>query len=416
MMGACGRVMLQPSLAVVPFGPQCDRVAKAIFSSSWKGTPVSTSSSAATTTFSRPRRHAPIAFSKLQCRSFGTTVVKGSRKVSSPAPISKVVGHYTFDVWTSRRDLQRCEAVLHEDLGETESVAEIIDGKAIAKDIRNSIAEEVAQMKENIGKVPGLAVVLVGNRTDSATYVRSKKKACEEVGITSFEAKLPEDASEEEVLESVRKFNSDPDVHGILVQLPLPKHMSEEKVVSAVDIEKDVDGFHPLNVGRLALQGRTPLHVSCTPRGCIELLLRSGVAIKGKHAVVIGRSNVVGMPVAILLQRQNATVTVVHSHTPNPAEVTRSADIVIAAVGVAHLVRGDWIKPGAVVIDVGINSVEDPKAKKGYRLVGDVCYQEAAQVASKITPVPGGVGPMTIAMLLSNTLDSAKRSFGLTDS
>eukprot|EP00249_Psilotum_nudum_P018762 c26953_g1_i1 orf=806-1390(+) len=185
--------------------------------------------------------------------------------------------------------------------------------------------------------------------------------------------------------------------------------------MGAVSIDKDVDGFHPLNIGRLAMRGKMPLFVPCTPKGCIELLLRTGVEIKGKHAVVIGRSNVVGMPVALLLLRHQATVTVVHSYTPHPAEVTRRADIVIAAVGVAHLVRGDWIKPGAVVIDVGINAVEDESRKAGYRLVGDVCYREACMIASAITPVPGGVGPMTIAMLLSNTLDSAKRTFGFVD-
>ncbi|KAH7426930.1 hypothetical protein KP509_10G022400 [Ceratopteris richardii] len=265
------------------------------------------------------------------------------------------------------------------------------------------------------GKVPGLAVVLVGSRKDSETYVRSKKKACKEVGIISLEENLPVDSSEEEVLNIVRKFNDDPSVHGILVQLPLPKHMNEERVLAAISVEKDVDGFHPLNIGKLAMQGRTPLFVPCTPRGCIELLLRSNVEIKGKRAVVIGRSNIVGTPAAMLLQRNQATVTVVHSYTPNPAEITREADIVIAAVGVAHLVRGDWIKPGAVVIDVGINPIEDPSAKKGYRLVGDVCFKEAAMKASAITPVPGGVGPMTIAMLLRNTLDSAKRAYGLLD-
>ncbi|KAL3702296.1 hypothetical protein R1sor_020318 [Riccia sorocarpa] len=294
-----------------------------------------------------------------------------------------------------------------------QSTAEVIDGKRIAEDIRREIAQEVTILKEATGQVPGLAVVLVGNRVDSATYVRSKKKACAEVGFASYGVDLPEDATEEEVLSWVCKYNEDPAVHGILVQLPLPKHMNEEKVIGAVSVEKDVDGFHPLNVGKLVLQGRTPLFVSCTPKGCIELLLRSGVEIAGKQAVVIGRSNVVGMPAAILLQAHNATVTVVHSRTPNPAEITRRADIVIVAVGAAQLVRGDWIKPGAVVIDVGMNSLPDSTKKKGYRLVGDVCYPEAAKVASKITPVPGGVGPMTIAMLLQNTLDSAKRTLKL---
>lgn len=289
----------------------------------------------------------------------------------------------------------------------------VIDGKSIAGQIRKEIAAEVANLKESFGKVPGLAVVLVGTRKDSETYVRSKKKACEEVGFASFGVTLPEDSTQEDVLKHVKKFNDDPEVHGILVQLPLPKHINEEAVLGAVSFEKDVDGFHPINVGTLCMQGRKPLFVSCTPRGCIELLVRSGVQMKGKRAVVIGRSNIVGTPAAQLLQRQNATVTVVHSATPNPAEIVREADIVIAAVGKAELVRGDWLKPGAVVIDVGINAVDDPSTKKGYRLVGDVNYAEASQVASMITPVPGGVGPMTIAMLLSNTLDAAKRSFGV---
>ncbi|KAL3674992.1 hypothetical protein R1sor_024940 [Riccia sorocarpa] len=260
-----------------------------------------------------------------------------------------------------------------------EITAEVIDGKRIAEDVRREIAQEVMIMKETRGQVPGLAVVLVGNRVDSATYTSGAKR------------------KPAQMLDSLR-------------MLPLPEHMNEEKVIGAISAEKDVDGFHPLNVGRLVLQGRTPLFVSCTPRGCIELLLRSGVEIAGKHAVVIGRSNVVGMPAAILLQAYNATVTVVHSLTPNPAEITKTADIIIVAVGVAQLVRGDWIKPGAVVVDVGMNSLPDSTKKKGYRLVGDVCYPEAAKVASKITPVPGGVGPMTIAMLLQNTLDSAKRT------
>ncbi|KAH8943162.1 hypothetical protein BDL97_13G035700 [Sphagnum fallax] len=326
----------------------------------------------------------------------------------------KMLGSQSQDVQQHRQDGVARQAVIQEEhVPSTEPSATIIDGKAIAQQVRQEIAAEVSKMKESVGKVPGLAVILVGTRKDSETYVRSKKKACEEVGIGSYGVNLPEDTTQDEVLNFVKKFNDDPAVHGILVQLPLPKHISEEAIVGSVCIEKDVDGFHPMNIGALAMQGRTPLFVSCTPKGCIELLVRTGVVIKGKHAVVIGRSNIVGTPAALLLQKQNATVTVVHSKTPNPAEVTRNADIVIAAVGVPELVRGDWLKPGAVVIDVGINPVEDLSTKKGYRLVGDVCYKEACQVASKITPVPGGVGPMTIAMLLSNTLESAKRAYGL---
>eukprot|EP00850_Spirogloea_muscicola_P001601 SM000006S19366 [mRNA] locus=s6:344064:346475:- [translate_table: standard] len=294
-------------------------------------------------------------------------------------------------------------------------VAAIIDGKAIAEEIRAEIAEEVEAMRAAVGKVPGLAVVLVGTRKDSETYVRSKRKACAMAGIASFAVDLPEDASEDEVLAAVEGFNADPAVHGVLVQLPLPKQMSEERIVCAVSLEKDVDGFHPVNIGRLAMTGRQPRFLPCTPKGCLELLVRSGAELDGKRAVVIGRSNVVGMPAALLLQRYNATVTVVHSHTQQPEEISREADIIIAGAGVANLVRGDWIKPGAIVIDVGINPVEDANTKRGYRLVGDVCFEEARHVASAITPVPGGVGPMTIAMLLANTLLAAKRAYGLID-
>ncbi|GMN67124.1 hypothetical protein TIFTF001_036193 [Ficus carica] len=294
---------------------------------------------------------------------------------------------------------------------ETSATAKVIDGKAVAKQIRDEISAEVMRMKDAIGEVPGLAVIIVGNRKDSATYVRNKRKACESVGINSFEVPLPEDSTEEEVIKFIKAFNDDPSVHGILVQLPLPNHMNEENILNAVNIEKDVDGFHPLNIGHLAMRGREPMFVPCTPKGCIELLHRYGVSIKGKRAVVIGRSNIVGTPASQLLQREDATVTVVHSRTPNPEEITRQADIIIAAVGKPNMVRGSWIKPGAVIIDVGINPVEDAKSPRGYRLVGDVCYDEAKNVASAITPVPGGVGPMTIAMLLSNTLIAAKKVY-----
>ncbi|XP_010456259.1 PREDICTED: bifunctional protein FolD 4, chloroplastic isoform X2 [Camelina sativa] len=264
-------------------------------------------------------------------------------------------------------------------------------------------------IRSSSSPISAISVILVGDRKDSATYVRNKKKACDSVGIKSFEVCVAEDSSEEEVLRSVSGFNDDPSVHGILVQLPLPSHMDEQNILNAVSIEKDVDGFHPLNIGRLAMRGREPLFVPCTPKGCIELLHRYNIGIKGKRAVVIGRSNIVGMPAALLLQREDATVTIIHSRTKNPEEITREADIIISAVGQANMVRGSWIKPGAVIIDVGINPVEDSSAARGYRLVGDICYEEASKVASAITPVPGGVGPMTIAMLLSNTLKSAKR-------
>ncbi|KAL5565604.1 hypothetical protein UlMin_028768 [Ulmus minor] len=293
----------------------------------------------------------------------------------------------------------------------TETSAKIIDGKAVAKTIREEIAAEVSRMKDAIGVVPGLAVIIVGDRKDSATYVRNKRKACESVGFKSCEVRLVEDSTEQQVLQHISEFNADPSVHGILVQLPLPSHMNEQNVLDAISIEKDVDGFHPLNIGGLAMRGREPLFVPCTPKGCIELLHRYNISIKGKRAVVIGRSNIVGMPAALLLQQEDATVSIIHSRTPNPEEFTKQADIIIAAVGKPNMVKGSWIKPGAVIIDVGINPVEDAESTRGYKLVGDVCFDEASKIASAITPVPGGVGPMTIAMLLSNTLAAAKRTY-----
>ena len=291
--------------------------------------------------------------------------------------------------------------------------AELIDGKAIAATIRGEIKAEVGAMKEQYGKVPGLATVLVGARKDSQTYVRMKKKACAEVGITSFGHDLPADISQEELLTVVRELNANPQVNGILVQLPLPDHIDDEEILGAVSLEKDVDGFHPLNIGRLSMKRRDPLFVPCTPKGCIELLDRTGVEIEGKRAVVLGRSNIVGLPVAMLLLHRNATLTVCHSRTKDLPGVVREADILIAAVGRPEMVKGDWVKPGAVVIDVGVNAVDDPTSDKGYKLVGDVDFNEVKEVASAITPVPGGVGPMTIAMLLRNTTDGAKRSFGI---
>jgi 5,10-methylene-tetrahydrofolate dehydrogenase/methenyl tetrahydrofolate cyclohydrolase len=287
--------------------------------------------------------------------------------------------------------------------------AQVIDGKAIAATIRAEIKLEVEQLKAASGRVPGLATVLVGQRKDSQSYVRMKKKTCAEVGIASFSHDLPDNISQQALLELVRELNADPDIHGILVQLPLPAFIDDEEILAAVSLDKDVDGFHPLNIGRLSMKRREPLFVPCTPKGCIELLDRTGVEIEGRHAVVLGRSNIVGLPVAMLLLHRNATLTICHSRTQNLPDVVRQADILIAAVGRAEMVRGDWIKPGAVVIDVGVNAVEDNSLEKGYRLVGDVAFNEVLQVASAITPVPGGVGPMTIAMLLRNTLDSAKR-------
>nr|ABJ15726.1 5,10-methylene-tetrahydrofolate dehydrogenase/5,10-methenyl-tetrahydrofolate cyclohydrolase [Triticum monococcum] len=288
-------------------------------------------------------------------------------------------------------------------------MAQIIDGKAIAGEIRREIGAEVAVLSSAHSIVPGLAVVIVGSRKDSQTYVQMKRKACAEVGIRSFDVDLPEDIAEAALVAEVHRLNADPAVHGILVQLPLPKHINEENILNQISIEKDVDGFHPLNIGKLAMKGRDPLFVPCTPKGCMELLSRSGVTVKGKHAVVVGRSNIVGLPVSLLLLKADATVSIVHSRTPNPETIVRQADIVIAAAGQAMMIKGDWIKPGAAVIDVGTNSIDDPTRKSGYRLVGDVDFSEASKVVGHLTPVPGGVGPMTVAMLLKNTVDGAKR-------
>lgn len=286
--------------------------------------------------------------------------------------------------------------------------AQIIDGKLIAQQVRDEVAANVAKRLAAGKSKPVLATVLVGDRPDSAAYVASKGKACQELGMGSVSEHLPADATQEQVEALVRKLNADPAISGILVQLPMPAHIDEERVLSLISIEKDVDGFSPLNIGRLAQKGREPLFVPCTPYGCIYLLEKSGVKIEGANAVVLGRSNIVGMPAALLLIGKNATVTVVHSRTKDIAGVVRQADIVIAAIGKTEFVRGDWIKPGAAVIDVGINAVPDSSKKSGQRLVGDVNFAEAKEVAGFITPVPGGVGPMTIAMLMANTFRAAE--------
>jgi methylenetetrahydrofolate dehydrogenase (NADP+) / methenyltetrahydrofolate cyclohydrolase len=286
--------------------------------------------------------------------------------------------------------------------------AQIIDGTQIAASIREQVKMETAEWIAAGHTPPGLATVLVGDNPGSQTYVRSKHKACNEAGIQSFGYNLPATANQKEVEDLVRTLNADPKVNGILVQLPLPDGFDEEKILREIAIEKDVDGFHPINIGRLAQKGRKPLFVPCTPYGCMVLMEKTGLKLEGAHAVVLGRSNIVGMPVALLLVRANATVTICHSRTKNLADVVRTADVLVAAIGKAEMVKGDWIKPGAVVIDVGINHVDDASRPRGYRLVGDVAFDEAKEVAGWITPVPGGVGPMTIAMLLKNTLKAAR--------
>lgn len=286
--------------------------------------------------------------------------------------------------------------------------ARIIDGKALAQQIRDEIAEDIARLVATGRPRPGLATVLVGENPASKVYVSSKQKACAQVGIESFGYDLPANTNQKELEELVKQLNADPRVNGILVQLPLPTGLDEERVLNAISIEKDVDGFHPLNIGRLAQKGRDPLFVPCTPTGVMMILERTGVKLEGTNAVVLGRSNIVGMPVALLLVRSNATVTICHSRSHDLPGIVRKADVLVAAVGRPEMVRGDWIKPGAVVIDVGTNRVEAPERPKGYRLTGDVCFEEVKAVAGAITPVPGGVGPMTISMLLKNTVRAAK--------
>src|SRR5688572_6615324 len=290
--------------------------------------------------------------------------------------------------------------------------AKVISGIELSEVMRAEIAGRAAAFKEQTGVIPGLAVVLVGDDPASEVYVRMKGRAADRAGFYSRQLTLPEHTSEDELLGIVAGLNADPDIHGILVQLPLPKHIATSKVLVAVDPAKDVDGFHPVNAGRLSAGDETVL-APCTPAGIIEMLLRSGYDPAGKHVVVVGRSNIVGKPLALLLLRTgrggNATVTVAHSRTPNLGSITRQADILIAAVGRANLITRDMVKPGVVVIDVGVNRVDDPATQKGYRLIGDVAFDEVSEVAAAITPVPGGVGPMTITLLLRNTLEAARQ-------
>ena len=286
--------------------------------------------------------------------------------------------------------------------------AKIIDGEAVASRIREQVKAAVEEMAQKHGICPGLATVLVGDNPASQQYVRMKQNRCKKVGIESFGHTLAAEASQEEVVSLVRQLGEDTKVHGILVQLPLPGHMDEEAVLNTIPLHKDVDGFHPVNIGRLAMKNRKPLFIPCTPAGVIRLLEEAGAEFEGAEAVVLGRSNIVGMPVAMLLIHRNATVTVCHSRTKDLPGVCRSADILVAAVGRSQMVKADWVKPGAFVIDVGSNRVEDPEAPKGYRWVGDVDFDEVKEVAGAITPSPGGVGPMTIAGLLQNTLRAAE--------
>lgn len=285
----------------------------------------------------------------------------------------------------------------------------IIDGKAVAATVLDECRAETAALKAR-GVTPGLAVVLVGEDPASQVYVGSKVRTCAELGIDSRKIELPTTTTQDELLEVVRQLNADPAIHGILVQSPPPKHIDEEQIIRAIDPAKDVDGFHPQNVAKLVLEDPTGF-VPCTPAGCMKLLEVSGVDTHGAEAVVIGRSMIVGKPMAMLLVSKlaNATVTIAHSRSKDLPAICRRADIVVAAVGRPEMVKADWVKPGAVVIDVGINRVEDASRKSGYRLTGDVAYDEVAPRCGAITPVPGGVGPMTIAMLMKNTLQAARQ-------
>lgn len=286
--------------------------------------------------------------------------------------------------------------------------ATILDGKAIAAALRAQLAAQVASLQDAGGQQPGLATVLVGDDPASAIYVRNKHKACEEVGMRSIGFTLPASATQAELLALIAELNARPDVHGILVQLPLPPHIDANAIIAAIDVRKDVDSLHPQNVGLLAQKGAQLRFLPCTPAGVMHILQVSNVPLVGANAVVLGRSNIVGMPLSLLLVRADATVTIAHSRTRDLPAVCRSADVLVAAVGVPELVRGDWVKPGATVVDVGVNRIADPTAKRGSRVVGDVAYAEVAERARAITPVPGGVGPMTIAMLLQNTLTAAQ--------
>lgn len=285
--------------------------------------------------------------------------------------------------------------------------ATIIDGKQIAQDVRNEVKQKVSELKQK-GIVPCLAVILVGENPASVSYVTGKQKALAEVGMKDKSMHLPESTTQEELLKIIKELNEDSTVHGILVQLPLPKHINEEKILLAIDPEKDVDGFHPVNVGNLVIGKKAFL--PCTPHGIIVLLQKMQIETSGKHAVVIGRSNIVGKPVAILLARKetNCTVTICHTGTNNLSEFTKNADIIIAASGHPNTVTADMVKEGAVVIDVGVNRIPDSTKKSGFRLTGDVDFDSIKEKASFITPVPGGVGPMTIAMLMKNTLEAAE--------
>jgi 5,10-methylene-tetrahydrofolate dehydrogenase/methenyl tetrahydrofolate cyclohydrolase len=284
----------------------------------------------------------------------------------------------------------------------------ILDGKNASQSIKDSLKNEVNDLiAKNIK--PGLGIILVGERKDSHTYVRMKKNACKEVNINNFDVILPENIDESTLLININEMNQNSEIHGILVQLPLPAHINEEKILSQVSLIKDVDGFHPENIGKLALKRLENICVPCTPDGCLKILDFYDIEISGKHCIIVGRSNIVGMPLSLLLLHRNATVTICHSRTKDLQEQVKRADIIFAACGRTQMIKKNWVKEGAVVVDIGINAIDDATKKSGYRLVGDVDFAEVKEVASAITPVPGGIGPMTIAMLLEHTVKACKR-------
>jgi len=294
-------------------------------------------------------------------------------------------------------------------------MAKILSGKELAQKMRDEMKAELSKLKEKHGLVPSLAVILVGDDPGSLSYVKGKEKACAEVGIEVNKYKFDANYEENSLLKLIADLNNDPKVNGILVQLPLPDHINEEKVLYAIDPEKDVDGFHPINVGRLMIGA--PGYVPGTPHGIQKMLSRNDIDVSGKHVVIVGRSNIVGKPLALLLVQKkkeaNATVTICHTGTKNMSEITRLADILVVAAGRPHTVHADMVKPGAVVIDVGVNRIEDATKKSGFRLIGDVDFEEVSEKASAISPVPGGVGPMTITMLLHNVIKAARKQSGI---
>jgi 5,10-methylene-tetrahydrofolate dehydrogenase/methenyl tetrahydrofolate cyclohydrolase len=282
----------------------------------------------------------------------------------------------------------------------------LLDGKHISNEIKNELKKRILKLNKK-GIKPGLGIILVGNRPDSEIYVRMKKKACNEIGIINYDVNLEEKVSEEKIIEEIEMMNNNNNIHGILIQLPLPSHINKEKVISCVKLEKDVDGFHPYNIGKLALKRLNNLMIPCTPEGCIELLDRYKIEIQSKHVVIVGRSNIVGMPLSLLFLHRNATVTICHSKTKNIEDIIKTADILIAACGKAKMINSSNIREGCVILDVGINRIRDSSRKSGYRLVGDVDFDDVKTKCSAITPVPGGIGPMTIAILLKHTVDLA---------